>query len=143
MTINTSYLVRLAPFMILSILAWFAFVLFYRSFWPGSSAPGENLTLFWIWLSAGTVLFVATVLLTLHLFRTKTDERGNVALALTAPALICDIFTVTFFESWFANGGGADDRFYAALILGGVGAIQLASLATTAPLTQQDLIEEI
>ncbi len=122
-----------AMMMLISVIAWVAFALFYRTFWPGSSAPGDNLTLFWIWFVGGCVAFIALLFVCYRLFKTPPALRATAALALTAPALCCDVFTVTFFESWFPNGGGADDRIYAAMILGGVGIFQLVGLFTTDP----------
>lgn len=119
--------------MLISVIAWIAFALFYRTFWPGGSAPGDNLFLFWIWFVLGAATFVGLLFVCFRLFKTPPALRATAALALTAPALCCDVFTVTFFESWFANGGGADDRIYAAMILGGVGVFQLVGLLTTDP----------
>lgn len=134
-TVNTSYLVRHLPLMVLSVLAWIAFATFYRTFWVGSSAPGDNLGLFWIWMAAGTAAFVIATFALLALRKTRPAERAGATLALTAPALVCDIFTINFFDAWFPNGGGADDRIYAAMIVGVVGLLQLAALATTHPET--------
>ncbi len=122
-----------ALMMLISVIAWVAFAIFYRTFWPGDSAPGDNLTLFWIWFVVGNAAFVALLFACYHFFKTPPALRATAALALTAPALCCDVFTVTFFESWFQNGGGADDRIYAAMILGGVGIFQLVGLFTTDP----------
>ncbi|MCE7999443.1 MAG: DUF5367 family protein [Rhodobiaceae bacterium] len=119
--------------MLISVIAWIAFALFYRTFWPGGSAPGDNFLLFWIWFVLGAATFVGLLFACFRLFKTPPALRATAALALTAPALCCDVFTVTFFESWFANGGGADDRIYAAMILGGVGIFQLVGLFTTDP----------
>jgi hypothetical protein len=119
--------------MLISVVAWVAFALFFRIFWPGGSAPGANLTLFGTWLVLGTVAFIALLFVCLRLFKTPPVLRATAALSLTAPALCCDLFTVTFFESWFPNGGSADDRLYAAMILGGVGIFQLVGLFTTDP----------
>jgi len=122
-----------ALMMIISVIAWIAFALFYKIFWPGSSAPGDNLPLFWMWFVVGSAAFVALLFVCYRLFKTPPALRATAALALTAPALCCDVFTVTFFESWFVNGGGADDRLYAAMILGGVGIFQLVGLFNTDP----------
>jgi len=122
-----------ALMMLISVIAWVAFALFYRTFWPGSSAPGDNLPLFWMWFVVGAAAFVALLFICYRLFKTPPALRATAALALTAPALCCDVFTVTLFESWFPNGGGADDRLYAAMILGGVGIFQLVGLFTTDP----------
>lgn len=122
-----------ALMMLISVIAWVAFALFYRIFWPGSSAPGDNLTLFWFWFVIGSAAFLALLFVCYRLFKTPPALRATAALALTAPALCCDVFTVTFFESWFPNGGGADDRLYAAMILGGVGIFQLVGLFVTDP----------
>lgn len=119
--------------MLISVIAWVAFALFYRSFWPGGTAPGDHLALFWTWFVLGAAAFVALLFVCYRLFKTPPALRGTAALALTAPALCCDLFTVTFFESWFPNGGGADDRLYAAMILGGVGIFQLVGLFITDP----------
>lgn len=59
--------------------------------------------------------------------------RLGAAIALTAPALACDVFTVLFFERWFPGSGVFDDRSYAALIIGGVSAILAAAVLTTPP----------
>lgn len=117
--------------MLISVVAWVAFALFFRTFWPGGSAPGANLALFWTWFVLGAAAFVALLFVCYRLFKTPPALRATAALALTAPALCCDVFTVTFFESWFPNGGGADDRLYAAMILGGVGIFQLVGLFIT------------
>jgi Family of unknown function (DUF5367) len=130
---NQTFKRQTALMMIISVIAWIAFALFYRTFWPGASAPGENLALFWTWFVAGSVTFVALLFICYRLFKTPPALRATAALALTAPALCCDVFTVTFFESWFPAGGGADDRIYAAMILGGVGIFQLVGLFTTDP----------
>jgi len=122
-----------ALMMLISVIAWVAFALFYRTFWPGSSAPGDNLTLFWFWFVIGSAAFLALLFVCYRLFKTPPALRATAALALTAPALCCDVFTVTFFESWFPIGGGADDRLYAAMILGGVGIFQLVGLFVTDP----------
>jgi len=36
-------------------------------------------------------------------------------------------------NDWFPNGGGGDDRIYAAMIVGAVGIIQLLGLHLTTP----------
>jgi hypothetical protein len=117
--------------MIISVIAWGAFALFFRSFWPGASAPGDNLSLLAVWFMIGGTVFIAMLFLVFRIFKTPPAWRANTALALTAPALCCDVFTVTFFESWFVGGGSADDRIYAAMLLGGVGIFQLAGLFAT------------
>lgn len=122
-----------ALMMLISVIAWVAFALFFRTVWPGTSAPGDNLSLFWVWFVLGAGAFVALLFACYRLFKTPPALRATAALALTAPALCCDVFTVTFFESWFPNGGGADDRLYAAMILGGVGIFQLVGLFVTDP----------
>ncbi len=122
-----------ALMMLISIIAWATFALFFRTFWPGASAPGDNLSLFWIWFVAGSGTFVLLLFVCYRLFKTPPALRATAALALTAPALCCDVFTVTFFEGWFSRGGGADDRIYAAMILGGVGIFQLVGLFITDP----------
>jgi|GEM_PF-1201324 len=130
---NQTFKCQTALMMIISVIAWIAFALFYRTFWPGASTPGENLALFWTWFAAGSATFVALLFICYRLFKTPPALRATAALALTAPALCCDVFTVTFFESWFPAEGGADDRIYAAMILGGVGIFQLVGLFQTDP----------
>jgi hypothetical protein len=96
-------------------------------------APGEALGLFSAWRVGGGNAFVAAAFGVLRWLRTPPAWRASAAVALTAPALCLDVFTTLFFESWFPNAGAGDDRVYAALIVGGVGAILLAALFTTRP----------
>jgi hypothetical protein len=117
----------------ISVLAWLGFALFYRIVWPGASAPGEDLGVFALFLAAGTLAFVAMAFGLFRAFDIPPAWRASAAVALTAPALCCDVLTSIFFESWYPNGGAANDRLYAALIFGGVGTIQLVVLLTSAP----------
>ncbi len=130
---SLSYGRQMMIMVVLSVVAWIAFASFFRAFWPGGSQPAQNLTLFAIWFVSGTIIFVGLLFFIYRLFRTPPAWRANTALALTAPALVCDVLTINFFESWFPNGGGADDRIYAAFIVGVVGIFQLVGLFTTDP----------
>jgi len=130
---KANYNRQIALMMVISVIAWIAFASFYRIFWPGSSAPGDNLTLFAIWFVPGSIIFVGLLFLIYRMFQTPPAWRANIALALTAPALVCDVLTINFFETWFPNGGGADDRIYAAFIVGVVGIFQLTGLFSTTP----------
>lgn len=124
---------QMLTMMLLSVVAWAAFVIFFRVFWPGSYEPADALNLFGIWLACGTLIFVASLFACYRLFKTPRVWRASAALALTAPALVCDVFTITFFERWYPDGGGADDRYYAAMIVGAVGVFQLVALHLATP----------
>lgn len=124
---------QILPMIVISVIGWATFALFFRTFWTGSYVPGSDLTLFWIWLVAGTVAFVGATLGIFSLFKTPPAWRTNAAAALTAPALCLDVLTTTFFESWFPNAGTGDDRIYPALIVGVVGVILLMGLFMTVP----------
>ncbi len=124
---------RMAPLMVVSVVAWAAFAATLRAFWPAPTAPGEALGLLLAWLAAGGVAFVPAALGLLRWFRVPPASRAAAAVALSAPALCLDVFTTLFFESWFPGAGTGDDRVYPALIVGGVGAILLMGLLTTRP----------
>jgi len=124
---------HIAPMAAVSVIAWVAFASFYRVFWHGPSAPGDDLGLFALWLSVGAAAFVGALFVAYRLFKTPPQWRASAALALTAPALLCDVLTIFFFEAWFPHGGGANDRIYAAFIVGGVGLVQMVSLYATDP----------
>ena len=124
---------QMGSMLVLSVVAWVAFALFFRSFWPGGYAPGGALGHFWGWLGAGTVVFVIATITLFRLFETPPAWRGNAAIALTAPALCLDVLTTIFFERWFPGASAGDDRIYPALIVGVVGTILLVSLFITNP----------
>lgn len=120
------------PFLLLatvSVVAWVLFASVFRMFWPGGVEPGAPLGVFWIWFAIGVPAFIAVGLWLVRVLRLPPSTWGAAALALTAPALCCDVLTISFFEAWFPDGGAADDRRYAAFIVGGVGVFQLAFLA--------------
>lgn len=124
---------QMVPLLVLSVVAWVAFLLFFRSFWPGSWAPDQSLVSFWIWLGTGTIASAFAMVGLFRAFRTPPAWRANAAVALTAPALCLDVSTTIFFERWFPAAGAGDDRIYPALIVGVVGAILLFGLFTTDP----------
>ena len=120
------------PFALLaavSVAAWVAFATVFRVFWSGGVEPGDPLGVFWVWFAIGVPAFVVVGLWLLRALRLPPSTWGTAALAMTAPALCCDVLTISFFEAWFPDGGAADDRRYAAFIVGGVGTFQLAFLA--------------
>ena len=128
-----TYSSRVALMFTISVLAWAAFATVFRLFWPGQQEPGGDLTLFWTWMVLGSLAFVAAIVLIFHLFDVPRQARPLVAAALSAPALCLDVLTTTFFESWFPAAGGADDRAYAAMVLGGVGLILMTGIVMGRP----------
>ena len=120
------------PFVLLSgvsVLAWVLFALVFRLLWTPGTEPGDGMGPWLLWLGVGMPVFVAVGALLLRMLRVPAAAWPLAAIALTAPALCCDVLTFTWFEAWYPGGGSADDRRYAALIVGGVGILQLALVA--------------
>ena len=128
---HSTYSRVMAVLAAISIAAWIAFAAFFRLVWPGVGEAGA--AVFWSWLVIGGAVALAIAILFFRAFDTPRTMIPSIAVALTAPALCADVVTVTFFESWFPSATAFDDRSYAALILGGVGAILLASLVMGRP----------
>jgi hypothetical protein len=121
--------VPLAALCVVSVLAWGLFALVFRLLWVPGTEPGDGMGPWLVWMAVGMPVFVATAGLLLRLLRVPPGSWPLAAIALTAPALCCDVLTFTWFEAWYPGGGSADDRRYAALIVGGVGVVQLALVA--------------
>ena len=124
---------QIVPMLVISVIAWASFVFIFRTFWPGSFVPGDDLGAFWTWLLVGTVGFVGAMIGLFRWFETPPAWRTSAAVALAAPALCLDVLTTIFFESWFPGAGVGDDRIYPALVVGVVGALLLVSLLMTEP----------
>jgi hypothetical protein len=124
---------QIVPMLVISVLAWAAFAFVFRTFWPGSYAPGDELGAFWTWLFVGTAAFVGAMIGLFRWFETPAAWRTSAAVALAAPALCLDVLTTIFFERWFPAAGVGDDRIYPALVVGVVGALLLVSLLMTKP----------
>ncbi len=124
---------QIIPMLVIAVIGWVVFLLIFRTFWPGSFAPGDDLTLFWVWLAVGTAVFTGATIATFRFFKTPPAWRTNAAVALTAPALCLDALATIYFEAWFPNAGPGDARIYSALILGAVGVMLLVSLFMTKP----------
>jgi len=112
-----------------SVLAWVGFALVFRLLWAPGTEPGDGMGPWLLWMGIGMPIFVAVGALLLRTLRVPAASWPLAAIALTAPALCCDVLTFTWFEAWYPGGGSADDRRYAALIVGGVGILQLALVA--------------
>lgn len=124
---------QLVWMMLISVIAWIAFLLFFRGFWPGSTEPGNSLTVLWLWLAIGFAGSALTAVITFKLFNTPAEWRVHAAAALTAPAMCLDVFGTLYFERWFPNPGSMDDRIYPAMILAGVAAILFTGLWMSRP----------
>ena len=111
------------------MVAWVLFAIFFRLLWAPGTEPGDDMGRWLLWMATGLPAFVVIGTLLLRLLRVPPASWPLAAIALTAPALCCDVVTFTWFEAWYPDGGSADDRRYAALIVGGVGALQLALVA--------------
>jgi hypothetical protein len=128
---NRRYARHLTLMAVISVAAWAGFAAIFRSMWPGGTGETSSLAPFWAWLVVGGGAFVAATQLLLRVLRTPAAWRLGAAIALTAPALACDVFTIIFFDRWFPGSGVVDSRSYAALIIGGVSAILAAAVLTT------------
>ena len=133
MDTNHRFYRAMTPLMIFSVVAWLIFILFFRTFWPGSSTPGDSMGVFWAWYVIGGVIFMG---MTFGIFRWLQIPREwypAAGIAAFAPAFFLDTFSTMFFEVWFPNAGSGDDRVYPAMILGVGGLILLSILFTSAP----------
>lgn len=131
---RSSYVRRIGPVCVLSVVAWASFAALFRLAYPLPAEPGEPLGVWWLWLALGTAGFAAVVLALLRLqLRIPRAWRTHTVLAFAAPALVCDMWTGTQTESWLPDAGAAGDRLYLSFIVGGVGLIQLATLVAELP----------
>ncbi len=124
---------QLAAMAGVSVVAWAGFATTYRLLWPAGYDESDGLATVWSWLVLGGGAFVVASMRLLRVLRTPPEWRLGMTIALTAPALACDVLTTLFFHRWFPDGGPIDDRIYAALVIGGVSAILLVALLTTPP----------
>ena len=122
---------HVAPMMVLSVVAWFGFLVLFRAAWPSPDLPSEGLAVFAGWLAAGTLGFVAAMVAIWRWLRTPAAWRASAGIALTAPALCLDAIATLAFDAWFPGATAADARAYPALILGAVGLLLLTALAAT------------
>ncbi|GAB4194350.1 MAG: hypothetical protein Tsb002_25780 [Wenzhouxiangellaceae bacterium] len=121
----------LLPMYAISVGAWALYAIFYRTFWPGSEAVTATLGVFAIWFVISSAVFIAATYLVILWFAVPGAWRGSAAAALSAPALCLDMLAVANFDIWFPHAAAGDAPSYAALVLGGVGAILFAGLLMT------------
>lgn len=130
---RANFIRQMVPMAAISVAAWATFATLFRLLYPHPSQPGDALGVWWIWLAVGTLGFIVATVVTLRSLETPPAWRAHAVVALTAPALICDMWTGTQTEVWLPNAGAADDRLYLSLIVGAVGLIQVLTLLTTIP----------
>lgn len=114
-----------------AVLAWALFAWAYRTFFDTSVAHTDALGAWWLWLIAGTVGFIGVLEAMTRLLRVPSRDRTAAAVASTAPALVCDMLTGTQPQLWLTNAGEAADARYLALIVGGVGLLQIYAVLTS------------
>lgn len=116
-----------------AVIAWALFAWAYRTFFDISVVHTDPLGAWWGWLIAGTVGFIGVLEAMTRLLRVPSRDRIAAAVASTAPALVCDMLTGTQPQLWLRNAGEAADARYLALIVGGVGLLQIYAVLTSSP----------
>ena len=113
---------------VVSVAAWVAFAAFYSRTYPVEVESLGFTRTWWVWFTGGAVVLVPLFLGLLRLLRIARGAAVPAALALSAPALVCDVFTGMNPHWWMSAPGAAADRHYLSLIVGGVGVLQLFAL---------------
>lgn len=120
---------------VVAVVAWAAFAWSYRTFFPTDVSHADPLGWWWLWLAGGTLGFLAIFEASVKLLDAPPKWRLAAAVASTSPALVCDMLTGTQPQLWLAGAGEAADARYLALIVGGVGLLQLYALLTSPPIS--------
>lgn len=132
--LQKQFLARMAVLSLLAVVAWAAFAFAYRTFFPVAVSHADPLGVWWLWLVGGTVGFLVVYEGTVRLLRLPASWRVHAAVATTAPALVCDVLTGTQPGLWLVGAGEAADSRYLALIVGGVGLLQIYAVLTSPPI---------
>ncbi|MEN0067618.1 MAG: hypothetical protein AAGA48_36135 [Myxococcota bacterium] len=133
MTSDAQYVRTMGVFAVIAVVAWAAFAWTYRTFFPVAVSHGDPLGIWWLWLLGGTVGFIVLFEACSRALAVPSSWRLPAAVAATAPALVCDVLTGTQPQWWLAGAGEAADARYLALIVGGVGVLQLYAMLTSPP----------
>lgn len=119
-----------------SVVAWLAFLLFFRFLWPIHKEGGELILPVTLWLVLGAV---GTQLAVMVYFRAvqmpKAWQLLNCAMVFV-PALILDVFATVAMGLWFPEADGVHARMYPALIIAAAG-VSFGYYALTAPPTSK------
>ena len=112
----------------ISVAAWIAFAGFYGRVYPiDVSSPGFTPS-WWTWFVGSAVVLPPLFLGLLRVLRIGRGVAVQAAVALSAPALVCDVLTGMNPDWWLLEPGSAAGRHYLSLIVGGVGLLQLFAL---------------
>lgn len=133
MTRRSAFVRSMSILAVVAVIAWALFAWAYRTFFDTHVTHAEPLGVWWAWLAAGTGGFIVVFEVMSRLLRVSSADRVAAAVASTAPALVCDMLTGTQPQVWLAGAGEAADTRYLALIVGGVGLLQLYAMLTSSP----------
>lgn len=133
MSHRKSFVRSMSILAVTAVIAWALFAWAYRTFFDTSVVHADALGVWWAWLAAGTIGFIGVLEAMTRLLRVPSSDRVAAAVASTAPALVCDMLTGTQPQLWLRGAGEAADARYLALIVGGVGLLQLYAMLTSSP----------